>query len=74
MSFDYDVIILGSGPAGFSCAMQSSKFDKRVLMVEANEEHLGGTWINSGTVPSKALREAAKSIQNVAENRMSVSK
>lgn len=63
MSFDYDVIILGSGPAGFSCAMQSSKFDKQVLIVEANEEHLGGTWINSGTVPSKALREAAKSIQ-----------
>lgn len=63
MSFDYDVIILGSGPAGFSCAMQSSKFDKRVLIVEANEEHLGGTWINAGTVPSKALREAAKSIQ-----------
>lgn len=63
MSFDYDIIILGSGPAGFSCAMQSSKFDKRVLIVEANEEHLGGTWINSGTVPSKALREAAKSIQ-----------
>lgn len=63
MSFDYDVIILGSGPAGFSCAMQSSKFDKTVLIVEANEETLGGTWINSGTVPSKALREAAKSIQ-----------
>lgn len=63
MSFDYDVIILGSGPAGFSCAMQSSKFDKRVLIVEANEENLGGTWINAGTVPSKALREAAKSIQ-----------
>ena len=63
MSFDYDVIILGSGPAGFSCAMQSSKFDKRVLIVEANEEHLGGSWINAGTVPSKALREAAKSIQ-----------
>lgn len=63
MTFDYDVIILGSGPAGFSCAMQSSKFDKSVLIVEANEENLGGTWINSGTVPSKALREAAKSIQ-----------
>lgn len=63
MSFDYDVIILGSGPAGFSCAMQSSKFDKKVLIVEADEDHLGGTWINAGTVPSKALREAAKSIQ-----------
>ncbi|MEQ9279611.1 MAG: NAD(P)/FAD-dependent oxidoreductase [Balneola sp.] len=35
--YDYDVIILGSGPAGFSCAMQSSKFDKKVLVIEANQ-------------------------------------
>jgi len=62
MQFDYDVIVIGSGPAGFSCAMQSSKFDKKVLMVEANKEFFGGTWINKGTVPSKALREAAKTI------------
>lgn len=67
MTFDYDVIILGSGPAGFSCAMQSSKFDKRVLIVEANDDHLGGTWINKGTVPSKALREAASSIKKFHE-------
>jgi len=63
MKYDYDVIILGSGPAGFSCAMQSSKFDKKVLVVEANEDHLGGAWINYGTVPSKALRETARIIQ-----------
>lgn len=63
MKYDYDVIVLGSGPAGFSCAMQSSKFDKKVLVVEANEEHLGGAWINSGTVPSKALRETSRIIQ-----------
>ncbi len=63
MKYDYDVIILGSGPAGFSCAMQSSKFDKKVLVIEANEDHLGGAWINSGTVPSKALRETARIIQ-----------
>jgi NAD(P) transhydrogenase len=62
MSFDYDLIIIGSGPAGFSCAMQSSKFDKKVLVIEANADHLGGTWINTGTIPSKALREAAKTI------------
>lgn len=62
MSRDYDVIIIGSGPAGFSCAMQSSKFDKKALVVEAHKEYLGGTWINTGTVPSKALREAAKTI------------
>lgn len=64
MNFDYDVIIIGSGPAGFSCAMQSTKFDKNVLIVEADENHLGGTWLNKGTVPSKALREAADLIQD----------
>ncbi|MEX0771427.1 MAG: Si-specific NAD(P)(+) transhydrogenase [Balneolaceae bacterium] len=62
MSYDYDLIVIGSGPSGFSCAMQSSKFDKKVLVVEAHEDHLGGTWINTGTVPSKSLREAAKTI------------
>lgn len=62
MSRDYDVIIIGTGPAGFSCAMQSSKFGKSVLVIEAHKKYLGGTWINTGTVPSKALREAAKTI------------
>jgi NAD(P) transhydrogenase len=63
MKYNYDVIIIGSGPAGFSCAMQSSKFDKKVLVIEANEKSFGGTWINSGTIPSKALRETARIIQ-----------
>ena len=63
MNYTYDVIIIGSGPAGFSCAMQSSKFDKKVLVIEANEDSYGGTWINSGTIPSKALRETARIIQ-----------
>jgi len=62
MSRDYDVIIVGSGPAGYSCAMQSSKFDKKALVVESHDKYLGGTWINTGTVPSKALRESANTI------------
>lgn len=66
MSTVFDVIILGSGPAGFSCAMQCSKFDKKVLIVEADPQHLGGAWINSGTVPSKSLREAASVISKYA--------
>lgn len=67
MSRDYDIIIIGTGPAGFSCAMQSSKFDKNVLVVESHKKYLGGTWINTGTVPSKALREAAKNILDFNE-------
>ncbi len=63
MKYDYDVIIIGSGPAGFSCAMQSSKFDKKALVIESNKDSFGGTWINSGTIPSKALRETARIIQ-----------
>ncbi len=64
MKYDYDVIIIGSGPAGFSCAMQSTKFDKKVLIVEASSVNIGGSWIQKGTVPSKALRAAAKLIQS----------
>jgi NAD(P) transhydrogenase len=62
MKYDYDIIILGCGPAGFSAAMQSSKFDKKALVIEANEDFLGGSWIHSGTVPSKSLREAIRII------------
>ncbi len=60
--FDYDLIVLGSGPAGIACALQSSKFGKKVMIVEERVEKLGGTWIHTGTVPSKALRQAAKTI------------
>ncbi|PAU94357.1 Si-specific NAD(P)(+) transhydrogenase [Aliifodinibius salipaludis] len=67
MSRDYDIIIIGTGPAGFSSAMQSSKFGKEVLVVESHKKYLGGTWINTGTVPSKALREAAKNILDFNE-------
>lgn len=63
MSQEYDIICIGSGPAGYSCAMQASKFGKKALVIEAHENYLGGTWINSGTVPSKALRESANTIQ-----------
>jgi NAD(P) transhydrogenase len=43
--------------------MQSSKFEKKALVIEASPNSFGGTWINSGTIPSKALRETARIIQ-----------
>lgn len=62
MSKDFDLIILGSGPAGYSSSMQASKTGKNVLVIESNMEGFGGAWINTGTVPSKALREAAYTV------------
>lgn len=62
MHKEYDLIIIGSGPAGFSCAIQATNFNKRVLLIEENEQHFGGSWINTGTVPSKTLRETANVI------------
>jgi NAD(P) transhydrogenase len=53
----YDLIVIGSGPAGQRAAIQGSKSGKRVVIVERREV-LGGNCINTGTIPSKTLREA----------------
>ena len=54
----YDLIVIGSGPAGEKGAAQAAYFGKRVAMVERSAR-VGGAGINTGTVPSKTLREAA---------------
>ena len=54
----YDLIVIGSGPAGEKGAAQAAYFNKRVALIERNPE-IGGAGINTGTVPSKTLREAA---------------
>jgi NAD(P) transhydrogenase len=55
---DYDLIVLGSGPAGEKGAAQAAYFGKKVALVE-REPVLGGACVNTGTVPSKTLRESA---------------
>jgi len=54
----YDLIVIGSGPAGEKGAAQAAYFGKRVAMVE-REPVLGGASVNTGTIPSKTLRESA---------------
>jgi NAD(P) transhydrogenase len=54
----YDLIVIGSGPAGEKGAAQAAYFGKRVAIIE-REPHPGGAGINTGTVPSKTLRETA---------------
>ena len=57
-SFDYDLLVIGSGPAGQRAAIQGAKLDKKVAIVE-RKTVLGGCSVNLGTIPSKTLREAA---------------
>ncbi|MFG0241613.1 MAG: Si-specific NAD(P)(+) transhydrogenase [Phycisphaerales bacterium JB054] len=52
-----DLCVIGSGPAGQKAAIQAAKLGKRVVLVERREV-LGGVAVNTGTIPSKALREA----------------
>ncbi len=53
----YDCAVIGTGPAGQKAAIQAAKLGKKVVIIEKNAA-VGGAAINTGTIPSKALREA----------------
>lgn len=55
--YDYDMLVIGSGPAGQHAAIQAAKLEKKVSIVERREV-VGGVCTNTGTIPSKTLREA----------------
>ena len=55
--FAYDMLVIGSGPGGQRAAIQAAKLNKRVALVE-RKAVVGGVCINTGTIPSKTLREA----------------
>jgi NAD(P) transhydrogenase len=57
-SFDFDLLVIGSGPAGQRAAIQAAKLGKKAAVVERRAV-LGGVCTNTGTIPSKTLREAA---------------
>jgi NAD(P) transhydrogenase len=54
---DYDVLVIGSGPGGQKAAIAAAKLGRRAAVVE-RQRMLGGVCINTGTIPSKTLREA----------------
>ncbi|MEN9705361.1 MAG: hypothetical protein RLZZ393_1240 [Pseudomonadota bacterium] len=65
----YDVVVIGTGPAGEGAAMMAAKHHRKVAVVERDAE-VGGGCTHRGTIPSKALRHAVKSLSDVRANPM----
>src|SRR5919199_3406613 len=55
--YDYDLLVIGSGPSGQKAAIAPAKLGRRAAIVERTDV-VGGVCINTGTIPSKTLREA----------------
>jgi len=54
----YDLLVIGSGPAGQKGAIAAAKLNKRVAIVERQRRCMGGVCLHTGTIPSKTMREA----------------
>src|SRR3954469_5571187 len=65
-NYDYDLMVIGSGPAGQRAAKQGAKLDKRVAIIE-RKTVLGGVSVNTGTIPSKTFREAVLDLSGFHE-------
>ena len=63
----YDIIIIGSGPGGYVCAIRAAQLGKKVAIIEKYST-LGGTCLNVGCIPSKALLDSTEHYHNAKEN------
>jgi dihydrolipoamide dehydrogenase len=61
-----EIVVLGSGPGGYSAAFRAADLGKKVILVEKHER-IGGVCLNVGCIPSKALLHAAKVIDDAKE-------
>ncbi|HPD91226.1 MAG: dihydrolipoyl dehydrogenase [Rhodobacter sp.] len=64
---DFDLIVIGAGPGGYVCAIRAAQLGLKVACVEGRET-LGGTCLNVGCIPSKALLNATHQLHEVHEN------
>ena len=66
---DFDLLVIGSGPGGQKAAIAAAKLDRRVAIVE-RPNMLGGVCLNTGTIPSKTLREAVLYLTGLDQREM----
>jgi NAD(P) transhydrogenase len=66
---DFDLLVIGSGPGGQKAAIAAAKLDRRVAIVE-RPKMLGGVCLNTGTIPSKTLREAVLYLTGLDQREM----
>src|ERR1700723_921913 len=64
--YDYDMVVIGSGPSGRRAAVQFAKLGKSVLVVEKGRR-VGGVSVHTGTIPSKTLRETVLNLSGWRE-------
>ena len=62
---DYDVVVIGSGPGGYVCAIRAAQLGLKTACVEY-EKTLGGTCLNVGCIPSKALLQSSEEYSHVS--------
>src|SRR5437773_4064196 len=62
----YDLVVIGSGPGGYVCAIRAAQLGMRVAVVE-KEKTFGGTCLNVGCIPSKALLHASELYEEAGE-------
>jgi len=68
-SRDFELLVIGSGPAGQKAAVQAAKLGRRVACVE-RRHMVGGVCVNTGTIPSKTLREAVVYLTGLSQREM----
>ena len=69
MSYDFDLIIVGSGPAGYVAAIRAAQLGMKTALIEGRENGaLGGTCLNVGCIPSKALLDSSERYESAAHH------
>ncbi len=65
-TYSFDILVIGGGPAGYAAAIRAGQLKKRVLCIE--KENLGGTCLNWGCIPTKALLDAGEFVRRLRDH------